>query len=304
MSEAGARGPGGVVGFLRDIKLEHSIFALPFAIFGALLVCRTQAWTGARALSCPTRRELLYLIVAMVGARTAAMGFNRVVDRHLDARNPRTAQRALAAGRSSLTVYLAGIGLGIAALYWATAHLHPLSRTLAPVALAVLFFYSFTKRFTPLCHYWLGLSLGLSPLAAWVALGGRVPHGAPIYLLATAVVLWVGGFDILYATMDLEFDREQGLRSLPAWLGVPRALAWAKRSHQAVVLCLLALALVTPGLSWGFGTTVVLSAGLLGYEHSLVTPDDLKRVNTAFFTVNALLGPLLLAGALWDLLRG
>jgi 4-hydroxybenzoate polyprenyltransferase len=291
-----------LLAFVRDIRLEHSLFALPFALLGVLLVCQAQVDIGARALPFPSRRELLYIVLAMVGARTAAMGFNRVVDRRLDARNPRTARRALAAGRARLAAYWLGIGLGVALLLHAAARLNPLALRLAPAALAVLLGYSYTKRFTAWCHAFLGLALGLSPLAAWVAIGGALPswRSASVHLLDLAVVLWVAGFDILYATLDVEFDRANRLHSAPAALGIPRALTVARWCHAGMLAALAAFALLTPGLGLVFGAGVLLTTVLLVCEHAIVTPDDLQRVNTAFFTINACLGLLLLACATVD----
>jgi 4-hydroxybenzoate polyprenyltransferase len=302
MSELPRRsaGAGQVMAFLRDIRLEHSLFALPFALIGALLVCQAQITRGIRNLPYPSRHELAWLIVAMVGARTAAMGFNRLVDRGLDALNPRTQHRPLAAGWASPVVYVLCTVAGLAALYAAALRLSPLAVKLAPVAVFVLFFYSLTKRFTVLCHGFLGLALGISPLAAWVALGNGYPRSPSPYLLMEVVVLWVAGFDIIYATMDIDFDRAHGIHSVPAWLGVPRALLAARLCHFAMAACLLAFWLITPPLGKGFGASVLVALGLLGYEHSIVRADDLKRVNTAFFTVNAVLGVLLLGGAYID----
>jgi len=287
-------------GFLADIKLEHSLFALPFALIGALLACQAGIYAGTRVLPYPSKTELLWLVVAMVAARSAAMGFNRVVDRHIDARNPRTAGRSLAAGRARAATYWALIGVGSGLTWVAAGQFNPLAQRCAPVALAVLFFYSLTKRFTALCHFFVGLALAISPLAAWVALCGHLPTAPPPYLLAAAVLLWVAGFDVLYATLDLEFDRRERLHSIPAALGLGRALSVARWCHVGTALCLLAFFAGTSGLSIGFGLATLLSLGLLTYQHLLVRPDDLGRVNAAFFTVNAVLGLILLAGALWD----
>ena len=287
-------------GFLADIKLEHSLFALPFALIGALLACQAGIYAGTRNLPYPSRHELLYLVIAMVAARSAAMGFNRVVDRRIDARNPRTAGRSLAAGRARATTYWLLIAFGSALTWLAAGWFNPLARRCAPLALAVLFFYSLTKRFTALCHFFVGLALAISPLAAWVALCGKLPVASPPYLLSAAVLLWVAGFDVLYATLDLEFDRRERLHSIPAALGLHRALWVARLCHIGTAVCLLAFYVVTSGLTVGFGLALLLALGLLTYQHLLVRPDDLGRVNAAFFTVNAVLGLILLVGATID----
>lgn len=286
--------------FLADIKLEHSVFALPFALIGALLACRIDHGGGGRALPWPTPAELAWLLVAMVGARSAAMGFNRVVDRETDARNPRTAARPLAAGGASPGGYWALIGLGVLALWVAAGQLSPLAQHLSPLALLVLFGYSLTKRYTAACHWILGLALGLSPLAAWVALCGTIPTIAAPYWLSLAVICWVAGFDILYATLDLAFDRAEGLYSIPAVLGLEPALRVARWSHAACALGLLLFGFSAPGLGWGYALALSGALGLLAYQHALVRPDDLRRVNEAFFTVNAVLGLILLAGVSFD----
>jgi 4-hydroxybenzoate polyprenyltransferase len=302
MTDGPRRGPLAQVGaFLRDIRLEHSLFALPFALIGALLVCQALVYRGIRSLPYPSRHELAWLVLAMVGARTAAMGFNRVVDRGLDARNPRTAGRALASGRAGLAAYVGCIAAGLGLLYAAAWHFNPLAVKLAPLAVFVLFFYSLTKRFTVLCHWFLGLALGISPLAAWVALGDGYPRSPSPYLLCALVILWVAGFDIIYATLDIDFDRAHGIHSIPAWLGVERGLWVARLCHLGMLLCLAGFFVFSPpGLGKGFGACALIAAALLIYEHAIVRPDDLGRVNTAFFTVNAVLGLLLLAGAVID----
>ncbi|MBI5832957.1 MAG: UbiA family prenyltransferase [Armatimonadetes bacterium] len=287
-------------GFLTDIRLEHSLFALPFALIGALLACQAGLYAGTRLLPYPSRHELLYLVVAMVAARSAAMGFNRVVDRHIDARNPRTAGRSLAAGRARVVTYWVLIAGGSALTWLVAGRFNALAQRCAPFALGVLFFYSLTKRFTALCHFFLGLALAISPLAAWVALCGKLPAAWPPYLLSAAVLLWVAGFDVLYATLDLEFDRRERLHSIPAALGLHRALWAARLCHLGTALCLLAFYAATSGLGVGFGLATLLSLGLLAYQHLLVRADDLGRVNAAFFTVNAVLGLILLVGAVLD----
>ncbi|NUP99205.1 MAG: UbiA family prenyltransferase, partial [Armatimonadetes bacterium] len=210
--------------------------------------------------------------------------------------------RPLAAGQARLGVYLGLIGLGLALLFVAAGLLNPLALQLAPLAVVVLFGYSLTKRFTSLCHYFVGLALAIAPLAAWVAIAGRVPAQPGPYLLALAVVFWVGGFDIVYATMDLDFDRAAGVFSLPARFGIERSLGLARLSHLAMVACLLGVGLTTPALGRGFGLGTAAAAAILAYEHAIVRPDDLRRVNMAFFTLNGVLGILLLVAGALDLL--
>lgn len=288
--------------FLSDIRLEHSIFALPFALLGMLMATRHQCDVGLREGVWPTAYELFWIVVAMVGTRTAAMGFNRVVDRQIDARNPRTATRPLAAGKAGLATYLAGIAVGVLLLVVAAWRLNPLAVRLAPVVLLVVFGYSYTKRVTVACHWFVGLSLAIAPLGAWVAIAAAIPAEPAPWLLALAVVCWVAGFDIIYATMDVEFDRAHRIRSLPARYGIAPALRAARACHAGMVAALVGVALTGPGLGWAFRLGVALAAGLLWWEHAIVRPDDLRRVNTAFFTLNGVLGVLLLVAGAVDLL--
>ncbi len=259
--------------YLDLVKFEHTVFALPFALMAALLA----------AGGLPPLRVLFWIIVAMVGARSSAMAFNRLVDAAFDARNPRTATRAIPAGQLTAAQVWAFV-LATTALFLVAAwQLNGLALALSPVALAVIWGYSFTKRFTQFCHVVLGLAIGIAPSAAWIAVRGTLDW-APVVLTA-AVMLWVGGFDVIYACQDVDFDRKQGLRSLPAWLGVAGAL-WASRAmHLAAVALLLFLPVLTPlGAVYYAGVGVV--AVLLAYEQSLVRPHDLSKVNAAFFTVN------------------
>lgn len=270
---------------LEMIKFEHSIFALPFALLAALLAAR--GW--------PSGWQLTWIVAAMVGARSAAMTFNRIVDRDTDALNPRTRNRALPAGRLSLSFAMAFFALAVAIYELAAWELNRLSFELSLPALMWLLFYSYTKRFTWLSHWVLGAALGLAPLAAWIAIRGSLAW--TILWLSGAVVFWVAGFDILYACQDLAFDRSQpGLYSLPKRLGPGRALGWARACH-AILLILLAITALQfhlGGLGWAGWAAV---AGLLAWEHSLVRDNDFSRVNTAFFTVNGYIGLLLLV--LW-----
>jgi len=257
----------------RMIKFSHSVFALPFAFSSAVLAAGSGiSW-----------RQVAWILVAMVGARSAAMGFNRLADERLDARNPRTAGRELPRGaisRGEVWVFVVASG---ATLVVAAAMLNPLCLALSPVALLVIFGYSYTKRFTALSHVFLGLALALAPMGAWLAIRGRVE--APPLVLGLAVLFWVAGFDTIYACQDEAFDRAEGLHSLPARLGTRRALVLARLFHVVAVALLAGLyALVPMHPLYLVGVSAV--AGLLVYEHSLVRADDLSRIDAAFFTVN------------------
>jgi len=271
---------------LEMIKFEHSVFALPFALTAALLAIREGRLGLGAALG-----KLAWIVVAMVGARSAAMTFNRIVDAPCDARNPRTAARHLPAGLLSRR-FGWGLLLASSLLFFAAAHaLNPLCFRLAPVALALLLSYSFTKRFTSLTHFVLGICLGAAPPAAWIAVQGSLD--ARILWLTAAVTLWTAGFDIIYACQDCEFDRREGLHSLPSRLGIAGALAVARVCHLLMPLCLLALAAAFD-LGWLSLAGVAVIAALLVYEHRLVKPHDLSRVDAAFFTINGYVSVLFL----------
>jgi 4-hydroxybenzoate polyprenyltransferase len=258
---------------LEMIKFEHSVFALPFALVGAMLAVR--GW--------PTWREVFWLIVAMVGARSAAMTFNRIADRRIDALNPRTRMRALPSGRLTLrfavgfTVFSCGM-LGLAA--W---ELSPLAFKLSPLAIAVLLLYSYTKRFTLFSHLVLGIADGLAPIAAWIALRNDIRLS--VLLLGAAVAFWVGGFDLIYACQDIEFDRRAGIHSFPQRFGIAPALYSSLACHLAM-LALLARVIRLENLGGLAMVGLVLMAALLAYEHWIVRPSDLSRLNAAFFNVN------------------
>jgi 4-hydroxybenzoate polyprenyltransferase len=262
---------------LEMIKFEHSVFALPFALTGALLAARftTHGW--------PTWRQLLWIVVAMVAARSAAMTINRIADLRYDKENPRTAQRALATGALSVGFAWIFTLCAIAAFLIAAWQLNPLALNLAPVALAVLFFYSFTKRFTNWSHLFLGFALGISPAAAWIAVTGHLDPR--MLILCAAVTLWVGGFDVLYACQDIDFDRRAGLFSVPKRFGIATALVVARFTHIGVV-ALLAWLAASFGLPWPAWLGIAVVAALLAYEHSLVKANDLSRLDAAFFTMN------------------
>jgi len=272
------------------IKFEHSVFALPFALTGALLAARYPAAPGV-APGWPSLRQILWVVVAMVGARSAAMTMNRIADLRYDRANPRTAQRALATGALSVG-FAWGFALAAAALLVIAAwQLNRLALQLSPVALAVLFLYSYTKRFTSWSHLVLGFCLGMSPAAAWIAISGRLDWR--MLILCAAVTLWVSGFDVLYACQDVEFDKSAGLYSIPKRFGIGRALGIARGMH-VVMIALLAWLALSFHLPWPAWAGIAVVAGLLGYEHSLVAPNDLSRMNAAFFTVNGYISLLFL----------
>ena len=269
---------------LEMIKFEHSVFALPFALTGMLLAIREDGFSRDRLGS-----KLAWIIVAMVAARSAAMAFNRIADAAIDARNPRTKMRAIPTGLLSRSFTWAFVGVASGVFVLAAAALNPLCLKLAPVALAIILLYSYTKRFTALSHLILGFCLGMAPAAAWIAVRGRLDP--PILLLTGAVMLWTAGFDIIYSCQDYDFDRAERLHSLPAWLGIGPALWVARVLHLTMVGLLLWL---VAALSLGALSLagIALVAGLLVYEHSLVKPGDLSRVNAAFFTVNGVVSVL------------
>ena len=271
---------------LEMIKFEHSIFALPFALTGALLAAHTLQPNGSL---WPSWRQLLWIIVAMVGARSFAMTINRIADLRYDRENPRTKNRALVTG--SLSVGFAwGFALAAAALLVIAAwQLNRLTLELSPVALAILFLYSYTKRFTALSHLVLGFCLGISPAAAWIAVAGSLDPR--ILILCAAVTLWVGGFDVLYSCQDVAFDKSAGLFSIPKRFGVARALVIARAMHIAMI-ALLAWLAASFALPWPAWLGIAVVAAMLVWEHSLVSATDLSRLNAAFFTVNGYISVL------------
>jgi 4-hydroxybenzoate polyprenyltransferase len=276
---------------LEMIKFEHSVFALPFALTGALLAARYHVTASGAPQGWPTVRQFLWIVVAMVGARSAAMTFNRIADLHYDRLNPRTQQRPLVTGALSLEFAWAFALASSAVLVAAAWQLNPLAFKLSPVALVVLFFYSYTKRFTSWSHLVLGFCLGMSPAAAWIAVTGTLDRR--MLILCGAVTLWVGGFDVLYACQDVEFDQRSGLFSIPKRFGIPRALLLARAFH-VVMIALLAWLAASFHLPWPAWAGIVVVAMLLAYEHSLVRADDLSRINAAFFTVNGYISLLFL----------
>ena len=320
---------------LELVKFEHSIFALPYAYIGALYAsayvgrlsdgyvdgslvgaARDVAgrvldtaigggWVVSSAVldgGWPSWPALAWITVAMVGARSFAFVVNRAVDAEIDARNPRTAGRAVPAGMIAAGELWLFALVVLGAFLLAVWRLAPVTRMLWPIVLAAFVVYPYTKRFTPLCHYWLGLCLGLAPIGAWVALGAPLTHPAP-WTFGAAVALWTAGFDIIYATQDVECDRRDGVHSMPADYGVARALTQTRVVHACTVALLLIGGLLAgAGWPWYAGTGV--AAALLWYENSIVSPTDLSRVNAAFFTTNGVIAVVVFAGALADRLLG
>lgn len=277
--------------FLEMIKFSHTVFALPFAFTGAVLAAR----------GLPTASQAFWILMAMVGARTAAMGMNRFIDAEIDARNPRTAGRAIPAGLIGKGTVAAFIAASILLLLYAAHRLNPLCLSLAPVALFFLVLYSYCKRFTAFAHVVLGICLAAAPLGAWIAIRGSV--GVPAVLVGLAVLFWVAGFDILYALQDLEFDRASGLHSIPARLGVNGSLWTARLFHGAMIL-LLALLVPVAGLGGWFVAGFALCVAMLLYEHWLLRGGDLSRLDAAFFNMNGYISITLFVATLVDVLAG
>jgi 4-hydroxybenzoate polyprenyltransferase len=279
--------------FLRLVAIEHSVFGLPFAYLSALTA---MAVTGAGL----RWRDLALITVAMVGARTFAMAANRIIDRHIDARNPRTAHRELVTGVVSLRTAWAGALVALAVFFGAAVALNPLVAALAPLAVLPLVVYPYAKRFTNWPHAILAVAQAVAPVGAWLAVTGTFAGSWPAWVLGAAVGLWIGGFDLIYASQDATVDREIGVRSVPARYGVRFALRTAVVAH--VLTCGLFVwygVLTHFGLLWWIG--MVLAAGAFGYEHSIVRPGDLSRVNRAFFTANGFVGIALFGFAAADL---
>ena len=275
--------------YLELIKFEHTLFALPFAYIGMLLAA--GGW--------PSPITVLWITVAMTSARTVAMGVNRIADRTIDANNPRTSDRPLVSGRITLRTAWVGTVVAGLCLVLAAWQLGPWSLRLLPGALVVLIGYSFTKRFTWLSHYILGITDGLAPMGAWVAVRGSLlaPGDAPAWMLLGAVTLWIGGFDLIYACQDAAFDREAHLHAIPARFGIRTALRVAAVGH-ALALAILALVGIHTHLTWPYGVAVAVIAGLLVAEHYLVRPDDLSRLDLAFFNINSWISLTLFVGVL------
>lgn len=267
---------------LEMIKFEHTLFALPFAFLGAVLAARgIPAWS-----------QILWITLAMIGARSTAMAFNRIVDREIDARNPRTRARALPAGLLSPRFAWVFTLCAATLFFFAAAMLNRLTLLLAPVALASVLFYSYTKRFTSLSHVFLGWALAIAPTGAWIAVRGALDDFAPL-LLSLVVLLWTAGFDVLYACQDYDFDRASRLRSIPARFGIERSLWISRVLHAGAFAAIVALYWLTHLGAIAFAG-VLASGALLVYQHTLVRADDLRRLNAAFFTTNAFVSVILL----------
>lgn len=279
-----------IVTYGRMIKFSHSVFALPFAFSGA-------------ALAAPefdiSVDQVFWIAVAMVGARSAAMGFNRLVDRDMDAANPRTASRELPKGLISPAAVRALIAISSAALILAAWQLNPLCFALSPVALGIVFFYSYTKRFTWTTQFFLGLALSVAPVGAWIAITGNLDPR--ILLLAGAVLAWVSGFDIIYACQDVAFDRDYGIYSIPQRFGARSGLVIARVLH-AISFLLMAMVGVYFGMGVIYSIGLAVVGGLIVYEHSLVKPDDLSKLGVAFMNVNAAISVVFFAFTLGDVL--
>jgi 4-hydroxybenzoate polyprenyltransferase len=277
--------------FLEMIKFEHTLFALPFAYMGAIL-------GGLVSLDrLPMWSEVGWITLAMVGARTAAMSLNRLIDWRIDAKNPRTVSRALPAGLLSVAETLAFIIVSFVMLFWAAFALNELTVLCLPIAVFLLVLYSYTKRFTWLCHYVLGFSIGLAPLGGWIAVTGEF-HPVAILLYIT-VALWIAGFDIIYACQDAEFDAAEGLFSIPSRFGIAQALWISRISHTFSAIGLLLLYALTD-LSVLYGIGALVAVAILFWEHRLVRADDLGKVNMAFFTMNGILSIVVFSFTLLD----
>lgn len=266
---------------LSMIKFEHTLFALPFALLGAVLA----------ANGLPTAWQILWICVAMVGARSAAMAFNRIADRKIDAANPRTAKRELPSGKLSVGFAVVFTVVACALFFLATAMLNKLTLILSPVALASVLAYSYMKRFTSLAHLFLGWALCIAPTGAWIAVRGALDSPVPV-LLSLVVMMWTAGFDVLYACQDFDFDKKAGLRSIPARFGIAGALMIARIFHAQAFFALVILYAMA-GLGWLALAGVLITGALLIYQHTLVRANDLSRLNAAFFTTNAFVSVIL-----------
>ena len=275
---------------LEMIKIEHTLFALPFALLGAVIAAR----------GIPATRILFWIVIAMIGARSAAMAFNRLVDRSYDAANPRTKMRALPAGLLTPRFVALFTAAAAALFFVASWQLNMLTLILSPVALVSVLAYSYTKRFTSLSHIVLGWCLAIAPTGAWIAVRGAIDSPIPI-LLSLAVLLWTAGFDIIYACQDRDFDVEAGLQSIPRRFGIPAAL-WISRLLHAAMLGALCAVYVLTGLHWIGLLGITATAGLLIYQHSIVRADDLSRLDMAFFTTNAWVSVILFLTIATDIL--
>ncbi len=272
--------------FLRMIKFSHSVFALPFAFTGAILA---SAWGNGKAVTFlglvgfPPAEKFFWITVAMIGARSGAMGLNRIIDRKIDAANPRTAGRELPSGKIRVLDAAIFTSVALSLLIFAAYRLNPLCFKLSPLAILVLALYSYTKRFTWMAHFVLGIAIAAAPLGAWIAVRGSLDK--EILPMSLAVVFWLAGFDVLYALQDIEFDRGYGLHSIPQRFGIKGSLVFSKLFHFTTWLLLAATGVIF-GLNIVYWIGMIIVAGLLIYEHSLVKADDLSRLDMAFFNMN------------------
>lgn len=278
--------------FLEMIKFEHTLFALPFAYMGAVL--------GSVVVfgHLPSWAQVGWVTLAMVGARTAAMSLNRLIDKSIDAKNPRTKNRAIPAGLLNTAEMILFIAVSFLLLFWATSQLNVLSMQLLPIAVFFLVFYSYTKRFTWLCHVILGMTIALAPLGGWVAVTGQIDLTSLVFYIAVAS--WTAGFDVIYACQDYDYDRNSGLHSIPSRFGIAAALRIAKGMHVLTALGFGALFFMAD-LSWWYFAGLVIAYLLMYKEHRLVRPDDLSKLNTAFFTMNGVLSVIMFSFTLIDL---
>ncbi|MDG5787602.1 UbiA-like polyprenyltransferase [Evansella sp. AB-P1] len=278
---------------LEMIKFEHTIFALPFAFLGAALgsLLINGGW--------PPISDWIWITLAMIGARSAAMSLNRLIDAQIDKRNPRTAERAIPAGLISKLETIVFIIISFALLFISAYQLNMLAVYLLPIAVFFLVFYSYTKRFTWLCHVFLGITIGIAPLGGWVGATGTLTLEA--FALFISVAMWTAGFDIIYSTQDTDYDKSVKLYSIPSYFGIPKALLIARGFHIISFLAMVSLAFITP-LSWVFLFGVLIVGAIMVYEHSLISPNDLSKVNVAFFTMNGIISMVMLAFTIGDLL--
>ena len=288
----GSAGWSKVVTLLEMIKFSHTVFAFPFALMGAILA----ALASGRP---PTAAQIGWICLAMVGARTAAMGLNRIIDARIDAQNPRTAGRPLPAGKVTLIESWLLVVAATVVLLLAAAMLNPLCLALAPVALGFFVLYAYCKRFSAMAHVVLGICLAAAPVGAWIALRGDLDW--PVLALGAAVLLWVAGFDIFYALQDVDFDRAHGLHSIPVRLGIKNAILLGKLFHGGMIALLLLLPLGLP-LGWIYYAGIVVISAMIVWEHQLVKPDDLSKLNAAFFNMNGYISVTIFAFTLADAL--
>ncbi len=277
--------------FVKMIKLEHTVFALPFAFVGMFLA----------ANGMPSWDVILWIVVAMIGARSAAMGLNRYADAEIDARNPRTASREIPAGNISKKSTIIYIAFSLLIYFTAAFMLNRLTAILSPIPVLIFILYAYAKRFTNFCHIILGIALGLAPVCAWIAVTGTID--LPPFILGLAILAWVSGFDILYAIQDIDYDREEGLYSIPAALGVQGSLITARLLHVTAVILFIALTGVS-NLGYIYLAGVLISAAFMAYEHSLISKDDLSKLNVAFFNMNAYISITIMVFSIVDILVG